>query len=204
MIILCFYCGTKRLNKVGVAMTKNNILHLFSLVIISLFYLADPAFATSKQFDEKWGSRLAYGIPLFAAGYSTAIGDFEGDTQLAKVYGASMATTYGLKYAIPDNRPNGKAHSFPSGHATSAFAGAAYLQDRYGYQFGIPAYLLSAYVGYSRVRTSNHDWDDIAAGAAISIAFSHFVTHPYKNKDLTIGFNSASLKDLALNVSYRF
>ena len=91
---------------------------------------------------------------------------------------SAMAVTYILKPTIDRTRPNGGHMSFPSGHATSAFAGAAFLQRRFGWRLGIPAYGLASYVAYSRVETKQHYTSDVVAGAAIGVATNLVFTHP--------------------------
>lgn len=65
---------------------------------------------------------------------------------------ADLAVGYGLKYAIGKSRPAGhEGPAFPSIHSAVAFAGASYIQRRYGWKFGAPAYALAVYVGWSRI-----------------------------------------------------
>lgn len=59
----------------------------------------------------------------------------------------------------------------------SAFAGSAFIDSRFGKTFGIPAYLLAAFTGYSRVHSEWHYQDDVIAGASIGMMYNwHFVT----------------------------
>jgi hypothetical protein len=60
-----------------------------------------------------------------------------------------------------------------------AFAGAAFIDNRYGHAFGIPAYALAAFTGYSRVHSDNHFLDDVVSGASISMLWSWFFVTPY-------------------------
>src|SRR5262249_48089161 len=46
----------------------------------------------------------------------------------------------GIKQAARRSRPEGSGFSFPSGHATAAFASAAVLQSHFGWKVGLPAY----------------------------------------------------------------
>src|SRR5689334_2533807 len=43
---------------------------------------------------------------------------------LALAIGRTEVVTYGLKYSVTEERPNGGGHSFPSGHTSVAFSGA--------------------------------------------------------------------------------
>jgi membrane-associated phospholipid phosphatase len=122
-------------------------------------------------------------LPLSAFFYSAAIGDWEGSLQLVEATGAAAATTQILKYTVREERPNepegSHGRTFPSGHTSFAFSGAAYWQRRYGWQVGAPTYIAASYVGYSRVHASKHNWADVAAGAAIGIGFNYMFTTPW-------------------------
>lgn len=58
-------------------------------------------------------------------------------------------------------------------------ASAAFVQKRYGWEYGIPAYLLAGYVGYTRIEANKHDGWDVLAGAAIGVGMSYLFTKPY-------------------------
>lgn len=93
----------------------------------------------------------------------------------ACTFGASIAGTYALKHLVRKERPGdhaaylGKTNSFPSGHASLAFAGAAFLERRHGAVVGIPAYLVAAFASWVRVHEQHHDYWDVAAGALLGI-----------------------------------
>jgi len=77
--------------------------------------------------------------------------------------------TIGLKQATRRARPEGSGWSFPSGHASMAFASATVLQRHFGWKAGIPAYAVASYVAASRVQTQRHHLSDVAFGAALGI-----------------------------------
>ncbi len=116
-------------------------------------------------------------LPVGSAAGALIAKDHKGLAQLAESYASAMAVVYVLKPLVDRTRPNGGHQSFPSGHATSAFAGAAFLQRRYGWAFGIPAYAVASFVAYSRVESKNHYTSDVVAGAAIGIATNLLFTH---------------------------
>ncbi|MDR0449421.1 MAG: phosphatase PAP2 family protein [Rickettsiales bacterium] len=125
-------------------------------------------------------------IPGSALVYSTAIGDWQGNGQLALSYTATWAATSVLKFYVDEERPSQldsapHGRSFPSGHTSSAFAGAAYWQRRYGWYVGAPMYAAASFVGYSRVATKMHNWTDVAAGAALGIGFNCLFTSRYND-----------------------
>lgn len=133
--------------------------------------------------------------------------DKQGFWQLSKSVGTNLAATWILKYAIDKPRPEGRTdgHAFPSGHTSFAFQGASFLQRRYGWKYGIPAYAVAAYVGYSRLEGLNdrHDGWDILAGAAVGIGSTYLFTTPYMEEHFKLSFESGD-GSYALGVVYKF
>ncbi|HSD67121.1 MAG TPA: phosphatase PAP2 family protein [Vicinamibacteria bacterium] len=134
--------------------------------------LALPLGAGQARADavSRAGDVAAIVLPVGAATGALVAKDHKGLAQLAESFASAMAVTYALKPLVDRTRPDGGHQSFPSGHATSAFAGAAFLQMRYGWALGAPAYVVASYVGYSRVEAKRHYTGDVVAGAAIGIA----------------------------------
>jgi membrane-associated phospholipid phosphatase len=147
---------------------------------IAPLYASSPAFAVAKvKHDdiEKSGHVLAYALPAAAGAISLFSDDREGVAELVVSYALTIGTAYGLKRIVKEERPEDSGDdSFPSGSTASAFAGASYLDKRYGWQFGLPAYALASYVGYSRVESRQHHWYDVVAGAAFGWGFNQLVT----------------------------
>ncbi len=90
-----------------------------------------------------------------------------------------MGTTYTLKYALDLPRPNGGGQSFPSGHASSAFAGAWFLQRRYGWKYGLPSLILAGLVGLSRIEAKKHWPIDVVGSALLSLGITFTFTNRY-------------------------
>lgn len=109
--------------------------------------------------------------------------DWDGLVQGIETAGATAAATLILKYAVCERRPDGSdMHSFPSAHSAVSFATAAFLQRRYGWAFGAPAYALAAYVVWGRVYSGKHHWWDVVAGGAIGAASAYIFTKPFAKK----------------------
>jgi len=73
-----------------------------------------------------------------------------------------------LKAVVHRERPNGEDHlSFPSGHASNAFALAAVAERHYGWKAGLPAYTLAGLVAVSRLQRNKHYLSDVMAGATL-------------------------------------
>lgn len=147
------------------------------LLVLLQFIVAPPAVHAASSLEQT-GDVLAVLLP--AAAFATPLikGDTLGRHQVEKSLLTSFAIAYGLKASIEHDGPNGKSHSFPSGHSAMAFAGAASLYRRYGWRYGLPATFAAAVVGYSRVQSDNHRWEDVWAGAAIGIASAWFWIDP--------------------------
>jgi membrane-associated phospholipid phosphatase len=61
------------------------------------------------------------------------------------------------------------------------------MRKRYGWEYGIPAYVAATFVAYSRVESKQHYTHDVIAGAAIGIGSSYLFTRPYKGWHLQPG-----------------
>ena len=81
--------------------------------------------------------------------------------------GTSVLLTEGLKALIREKRPDSTAHnSFPSGHATAAFA-VATAESAFHPRQAALWYLGATLISYSRVRLNRHTVGDVVAGAGI-------------------------------------
>jgi membrane-associated phospholipid phosphatase len=127
------------------------------------------------------GDVLRIAIPAVAAGMTLLKRDTDGAKQLLYSLVAAAAVTEGLKYTVREKSPKGEDHAFPSGHASIAFSGAAFIQKRYGWTAGLPSYLAASFVAYSRVETDEHRVRDVLAGAVIGIASGMIFTSPFEN-----------------------
>ncbi|QYE33084.1 phosphatase PAP2 family protein (plasmid) [Polymorphobacter sp. PAMC 29334] len=136
---------------------------------------AAPA-AASDKFWHGFANVGEIGIPLAAGGISLFENDRAGLIELAETGALTVAATEALKYSVKEQRPNGGEHSFPSAHTSIAFAGAGYLDVRYGWRVGLPFEALAAVVGFARVHTRDHHWYDAVAGAAIGEGSAHLFT----------------------------
>lgn len=158
-----------------------NAIAVSSLTLGSLFAPV-PALADDTDNLERAGDVLQLAIPLTAFGLTYLKDDKEGRKQFLKGVGTTFVTVQGLKAAVDKWRPNYSAeNSFPSGHTAAAFSGAAFLQTRYGWRYGVPAYALATFVGYTRIQAEKHYTDDVVAGASIAMLSNWLFTTPLNN-----------------------
>jgi membrane-associated phospholipid phosphatase len=149
---------------------------------IALAFIASPASAHPQTSTEKSWDQTSNWLQLvpFAAGAGVAAynDDWEGGKQLLRTSIAGELATDALKYSFRrtswNTRPNGEHYSFPSGHTSFACSGAALLGERYGWQYGVPAFAVAATVGYARVEAAKHHVRDVVAGCALSYGVSTF------------------------------
>jgi membrane-associated phospholipid phosphatase len=142
---------------------------------IGLLAGAPLSSASASEAFTTYGDVTRYALPAGAAILALTKDDTNGLKQLLASGAVTIGATYALKYAVDDTRPNGGRRSFPSGHTAWAFAGAAYIHHRYGWEWGLPAELAAAAVAVSRVDGDYHRWRDVIASAAIAHASAFFL-----------------------------
>lgn len=130
----------------------------------------------------KSGDYAALIVPSSSLTYSLGKHDNKASLQFTESYAAAMIATYTLKHFVHRCRPDGSNDkSFPSGHTTSIFSAAWFLQRQYGSKIGVPALAVASYVGWTRVKTKRHWLTDVLVGAAISTAANFALVHPERN-----------------------
>jgi membrane-associated phospholipid phosphatase len=124
-------------------------------------------------------------------GYANLIGDSNGRGEawaMLEAVGLSSVTAFALKYAGGRERPDQTSdpnqwrksggNSFPSVHATAAFAVGTVLaesgNDDYRWVRRFLGYGLGAGTSYERLKHNAHWLSDTVAGAALGIASAHF------------------------------
>ncbi len=151
------------------------------------------------------GDVLQIALPV-SAGIATLLNkDYKGTENFALSYATTMLITYSLKGITKRQRPEGRNayDSFPTGHTSSAFSGASFIQRRYGWKYGKYAYFLAALVGVSRMEGPDgfHDIWDVLGGAAVGIGSTYLFTKPYENPRVEVSFSTN--QDMKV-VSFRY
>jgi membrane-associated phospholipid phosphatase len=151
-----------------------------------LLCLSGSVVAHASDAIQSAGDILQFVLPAAAAGLTLGYKDGPGALQFGESASLTLGVTYGLKYAVNERRPDGGTQSFPSAHTSISFSAAEFMRKRYGWEYGVPAYALASFVGYSRVESRQHYAHDVVAGAAIGIASSYLFTRPYKGWNLEL------------------
>ena len=159
---------------------KYDILRTIILLFVIMYFITAGIEVRADDRIETAGNFLTIALPAVAAGLTLGLWDGQGALELGESAALTLGVSYGLKYTIDETRPNGDNYSFPSNHTSISFASAEFIRKRYGWEYGIPAYVAATFVAYSRVESDQHYTRDVIAGAAIGIVSSYLFTEPYK------------------------
>ena len=183
---------------------------IFSLTIINFCYGQVNDGGTHEKWEyvlEDTGDILQIALPAVAGLTTIFKKDWEGTKQFAFSYATSFVVTQALKKIVRKPRPEGRDlyDAFPSGHTSSAFTGAAFIQRRYGWKYGKYAYFLAAIVGVSRMEGPDgwHDIWDVLAGAGIGIGSVYLFTKPYEQSKYNISLSYCK-KGALFSFNYKF
>jgi membrane-associated phospholipid phosphatase len=170
---------------------------------ISIIFVSTNLKAEDVSTIERSGDMIQYAIPTLAFTTTVLLKDWQGSRQFMTSFVANSIVTFGLKAVVEKQRPDGSNYnSFPSGHTSSAFQGASFIQARYGWKYGAVAYFLSAsYVGFSRIHSKKHDFIDVCSGALIGITSNYYLVSNRDNVSASPIFEPGIL---GLNLSYKW
>jgi membrane-associated phospholipid phosphatase len=164
-------------------MKKLIISTLILLISAPCFAGGDPHRSAARKGVDTSTDVVALALPTAALVGTLCMKDWKGLLQGVETAAVTAGVTYLLKYTVKEPRPDGSnLHSFPSGHSAVSFATATYLQRRYGWKFGVPAYILSCYVGWGRCFAQQHYWYDVVIGGAIGAGSALIFTRPWAKK----------------------
>jgi len=146
---------------------------------------AVPAAADGNDYsgDELAADIVTATLPLGAYAIAHYKDDGAGEGQFFRANAASIMLNTVLRVSFNETswgeRPNGNQYAFPSGHVGFVVTQAAFLQQRFGWKYGVPAYLLSSYVAWVRVDTDHHHWRDVIAAVAVAEFSTRFFVTPH-------------------------
>ena len=141
--------------------------------------LTAPVRADSLRDNEAKFASGAGAVAFVAAGVLLPLREKtpEGKQQAARTADALLTgvlLSESLKRIVHADRPDGSGDdSFPSTHATAAFAVAA-MQSHYHRKQAPLWYLGAAVIAESRVQQDKHRWQDVVAGGLLGYATAHY------------------------------
>ncbi len=179
-----------------------------TLSLLSLWYENSTNQQTQKDFStsrplgdsSKIGDLMGQLVPN-AAYVVGMLGDyyFESDpSQKSKSLGRALfmfetslyagVMTNVLKVVIREPRPdNSDNYSFPSGHATTAFAFAGVIGMEHEWYYSVPAYALAGFIGVSRINDNKHYLHDVIGGATLGLGYAFGIWY---NRHPSVSSNS--------------
>ena len=167
-----------------------------------LSFSSAPALAKNDGIETA-GDVVKFALPAAGLALNLMNKDADGALQLGVSWLGAYGTGLLLKSIIKERRPdNSGMDSFPSDSTATAFAAASSIQVRYGWNYGLPAYALAAFVGYSRVEADKHHWGDVLTGAAIGWGIGQLVTTRYSRLPQIQAY--ASTKGAAVEASWHW
>jgi membrane-associated phospholipid phosphatase len=126
------------------------------------------------------GDLLATALPVGVVAHEAWRRDGQGLWQFGLSYGVTLGAGEVLKRTTHSQRPDRSNDlSFPSGHASQAFASATYMHRRHGLDSAWPWYIGAGYVSWTRVHSRRHRWGDVAGSALIAATSSWLLVDPY-------------------------
>ncbi|MDD2732712.1 MAG: phosphatase PAP2 family protein [Desulfuromonadaceae bacterium] len=121
-------------------------------------------------------------VPLTGLAVAYFTDDTEGQKQWLRNTGVNQVLTSALRLGFNETslgeRPNGHSYGFPSGHVAFVMSGAAFLGERYGWKWGAPAYMATAYVAYVRVDQDKHHLRDVIASGVLGYGVALLTVTP--------------------------
>lgn len=167
-------------------MTKKRI--LFLICLLGLIVKPSPAdsarspVCTAKRQHTRVADFGKTAMPLTALGISLIKFDWFG-AALSQVLAHGLYLTNGkFEHKIDKKRPCGCTGAFPSGHMIMYASSASYLHYRYGWQYGLPAYVAAFGFSYDRVRNKAHSWGDMLGTFAIVNVITFIVTPRFNDE----------------------
>lgn len=162
--------------------------HLFVSLLIA-FVVSMPNLTAQSETIETVGDMLPFILPTTAFTSPLIVGDNKVTWQFAKGALFNRAIIIGLTYATHKKRPyNNGDRAFPSGHTSTIFQSAAFIQKRCGWHYGIAACASAVFAGYRRINLQKHDGWDVLVGAVGVIGSSYLFMTSYQKKHTNLTF----------------
>jgi membrane-associated phospholipid phosphatase len=167
-----------------------NPIRRFDYYINSEIQKSDPDFhSKAESYFQFAPVALVYGLNLVGVeGKNRFIDRTALLTLSAGILGVADFT---LKHTTHRLRPNqGDYYSFPSGHTSTAFAGAEFMAQEYSGKsawYGVAGYAIAATTGIFRMYNHDHWFSDVVAGAGFGILSTKaaYLVYPYLRNALT-------------------
>ncbi|MEI9885715.1 MAG: hypothetical protein WDN08_04295 [Rhizomicrobium sp.] len=141
---------------------------------------APPAEAASPEL-RKAANIITIALPVSAVGVSLMHDrDWRGIKEFAISAGLTVGSAYLIRQIVREQRPDGSNfHTLTPPDLALADASADYMWSRYGWRYGVPAYLASAVVSYALTDNKKNHWYDTVASGALAFSFNYALVDRY-------------------------
>lgn len=147
------------------------------------FTVNNTPLSPTEKAIENIGTGVAIAMPIVAGGIAYYKDDRVGIAQLLVETTLTVGTAYALKNIVREERPDGSDFkSFPSETTALSASGSAFLWRRYGWEYGLPASVMTQFVSYSRVQAHQHRWYDTLASSGIAAGYAYVLGTPFKKR----------------------
>jgi len=198
----------------GGALVAIGVAHQFDGPVRTHFVGTSPSALNSANTDDLHDALPAAALFVGTWGYANLIDDDSGRREartMLESAALSVGTAYLLKYASGRERPDQTADpnrwragggSFPSVHATAAFAIGTVLaesgNDRYRWIRRVLGYGVAGFTAYERLDHNAHWLSDTVVGAALGVATARFAMHRSDDPNQTATLQLLPLYDGAM------
>ena len=157
----------------------------FSALVLAAMMLAVPPAAQASSLNKKTeadiGRAISIALPLAAYGISYAHDDdWAGMEELSTVTGLTVGAALLTREFVRKRSPDGSSdRSFPSIEAALATPAEGYLWRRYGWEYGLPAFVLSHGASLLLDDAGKHRFVDGLAVTAVAAVLNWGITTEY-------------------------
>lgn len=147
----------------------------------AVLLLSSPAFAAPDPSLRKAGNIIVVALPVAAVGVSLLHDeDWRGIGEFAFSAGLTVGSAFLIRQVVREQRPDGSDfHTLTPPDLALADASADYLWSRYGWRYGVPAYLAASVVSYALTDSKKNHWYDTVASGALAFSFNYALVDRY-------------------------
>ncbi len=138
--------------------------------------------ATPNPSLRKAANIVTIALPVAAIGVSLLHhNDWKGMEEFAVSAGLTVGSAFLIRQIVRNKRPGNTTdfHSLTPPDLALADASSDYLWSRYGWRYGVPAYLASAFVSYALTDAKKNHWYDTLASGALAFGFNYALVDRY-------------------------
>ena len=152
--------------------------------VLACAVLLLPAVASAATPDpnmRKAANIVTIALPVAAIGVSLLHhNDWKGIGEFAFSAGLTVGSAFLIRQIVHNRRPDHTDfQSLTPPDLALADASSDYLWSRYGWRYGVPAYLASAFVSYALTDAKKNHWYDTAAAGALAFGFDYAIVDRY-------------------------